>query len=129
VYCSEEVPGGFVVAGGDTSEEFEFGEEVFNQVAGFVEFFIVFPLHLSVRFWRDDGLFTSLLQGFEHRLVGVEALVGDHCVGFQLRQQGICSVQITGLAFGEMEAKRVAERIDRGVDLGAQSAFAAADGF
>jgi hypothetical protein len=128
VYGGEEVSGGFVVACGDASEEFEFGEEVLDQVARFVEFFIVFPLHFSVRFGRDDGLFSSLLQGFEHPLVGVKALVGDHRVGFQLRQQDICPVQLTGLAFGEMETQRIAERIDRGVDLGAQSAFAATDG-
>jgi hypothetical protein len=73
-------------------------------------------------------LFSSLLQGLEHPLVGVEALVGDHRVGFQLRQQDICPVQLTGLTVGEMEPKRVAERIDRGVDLGAQSPFAATDG-
>jgi len=119
VNCSQEVPGGFVVARGDTSEDFEFSEEILYQVAGFVEFFIVFPLHLSVGFWRYDGLFTSLLQRFEYSLVGVEAFVGDHRVGFQLRQQDICSVQITGLTFAEMEPKRVAKRIDCGVDLGA----------
>jgi hypothetical protein len=128
VYCSEEVSGGFVVARGDASEEFEFGEEVFDQVARFVEFFIVFPLHLSVRFGRNDGLFPSSLQEFQHPLVGVEAFVGNHRVGFQLRQQDICSVQLTGLAFGEMETKRVAEGIDGGVDFGAQSPFAATDG-
>jgi len=128
VYGCQEVSGGFVVACGDASEEFEFGEEVFDQVAGFVEFFIVFSLHLSVRFGRNDGLFSSLLQGLEYPLVGVEAFVRHHRVGFQLRQQDICPVQITGLALGEMEAKRVAERIDGGVDFGAQSPFAATDG-
>ena len=36
----EEISGGFVVAGGDGSELLEFAEEVFDQVARFVEFFV-----------------------------------------------------------------------------------------
>ena len=128
MYGSEEVSGGFVVACGDASEEFEFGEEVLDQVPRLVEFLVVFALHLSVRFRWNDGLFSSLLQRFEYPFVGVEALVGDHCVGLQLRQQYVCSVQLTGLALGEMKAERIAQRIDGGVDLGAQPAFAATDG-
>ena len=128
VYGSEEVSGGFVVACGDASEAFEFGEEVLDQVPRFVEFLVVFALHLSVRFRWNDGLFSSLLQRFEHSFVSVKSLVGDHCVGLQLRQQDLCSVQLTGLALGKMETERVAERIDGGVDLGAQPAFAATDG-
>ena len=33
-----------------------------------------------------------------------------------------------GLTWGQEEADRIAERIDRGVDLGAQPAFPAPDG-
>jgi hypothetical protein len=36
-------------------------------------------------------------------------------------------LQVMGLAFGQEEAERIAESIDQGVDLGAQSAFAASD--
>ena len=124
----EEVSGGFVVARCDTSEQLEFGEEVFNQVACFVEFLVVFALHFSVGLGWDDSLFSSLLQGFEHPFVGVEALVGDHRIGFQSRQQHIGPVQFAGLAFGEVKANRVAERIDGGVNFSAQPAFAASDG-
>ena len=128
MYCCEEVSGCFVVAGGDTSEQLELGEEVFNQVAGFVEFLVVFALHFSVSLGWNDGLFSSLLQRFEHPFVGVESLVGDHRAGLQLRQQNVGSVQFAGLAFGEMKAYWVAERIHGGVNLGAQPAFAASDG-
>ena len=128
MYGSEEVSGCFVVACGDATEEFEFGEEVLDQVACFVEFLVVFALYFSVCLGRDDSLFSGLLQGFEYPLVGVEALVGDHRIGFELRQQHIGPVQFAGLAFGEIKAERVAERIDSGVDLGAQAALAASDG-
>jgi hypothetical protein len=83
VYGSEEVSGGFVIAGGDTSEELEFGEEVFNQVARLVKVLVVLALHFSVCLGWNDGLFSGLLQRFEHPFVGVEALVGDHGLGFQ----------------------------------------------
>ena len=37
----EEVTSSLIVAGGDGAEEFEFGEEVLDQVAGFVEVLVV----------------------------------------------------------------------------------------
>ena len=58
---SEEVSRCFVVSGGDGAELLEFGEEVFNEVSRFVELLVVLALNFSVRFGRDDGLFSSLL--------------------------------------------------------------------
>ena len=62
-------------------------------------------------------------------LVGIETFVGDHDVGLDLRQQDVGAVEIAGLSGREREAGRIAQRIDRCIDLGAQSAFAAADRF
>ena len=36
----KEIPGGFVVAGSDGAELFEFGTEIFDQVARFMEFLV-----------------------------------------------------------------------------------------
>jgi len=36
----QEIPGGFVVAGSDGSELFEFGKEIFDEVARFIEFLV-----------------------------------------------------------------------------------------
>ena len=36
----KEIPGGFVVAGGDGAELFEFGTEIFDEVARFMEFLV-----------------------------------------------------------------------------------------
>ena len=124
----EEISGGFVVAGGDTAEQLEFSEEVFNQVARFVEFLVVLALNFSVCLGRDDGLYPSLLQGFENPFVGVEALVGNHRFGRQSGQQNVGPIEFTGLAFGKMKTDRVAEGIDGGVNFSAQPAFAASDG-
>ena len=129
VYGSKEVSCGFVVACGDASKELELGKEVLDQVPCFVEFLVVLALLFPVFLGRNDSFFACLFERLQHPLVRVEALVGDHRFSFELRQQHIGTVQIAGLAFGEMETERVAERIDRGVDLAAQAAFAAPDGF
>ncbi|HEY0308374.1 MAG TPA: hypothetical protein VGB94_09445 [Acidobacteriaceae bacterium] len=71
---SEEVASSFVVSGGDGGEQLEFGEEVFNQVARFVEFLVILALNFSICFGRDDSLFSGLLQRVQHPFVGVKAL-------------------------------------------------------
>jgi len=97
-------------------------------VAGFIEFFVVTPLHFAVGLGRYDCAFACLLQGNQNTLIGIEAFVGEHHVGHNLRQQHIRSIQIAGLTTGEMKVNRVAQSIDRSMNLGAQPAFAASDG-
>jgi hypothetical protein len=76
----------------------------------------------------DDRRLAGVSQRLEHPLVGIERFVGDERLGLKVGQQGIGSGQIVLLTAGEMKADRIAERIDSGVDLGAQPALAAADG-
>ncbi len=59
-------------------------------------------------------------------IIGVEGRVGDQDVGGDLRQQRVGADQVVNLPWGQQKAQRVAERVDQGVDLGAQSALAAA---
>ena len=42
-------------------------------------------------------------------LVGVEAFVGDHDVGLDVRQQDVRTVEIAGLSGREREADRIAQ--------------------
>ena len=128
VYGCEEVCLCLVVSCGDGAIEFEFGEEVFDQVPRFVEFLVVFALDFAVGFGRNHRDFACFGQRKQHSLVGVEAFVAQHGAGFDLRQQRVGSVQVAGLSWREMESGRVAKSIDGGVDLGAQPAFAASDG-
>ena len=93
----EEVTSSFIVAGGESAEEFEFGEEVLDQMAGFVEVFVVEALLFAIGFGRNDRKFPGFLQGFQHPPVGIEAFVGDHRTGFDLRQEHIGAVQVAGL--------------------------------
>jgi hypothetical protein len=46
-----------------------------------------------------------------------------------LGQKGVGALQVVGLAGGQQEPQRVAQRIDKSVDLGAQPAAAEPDGF
>jgi hypothetical protein len=68
-----------------------------------------------------------LLQRGENPSFGVERLVRDQDPGLDFRQQGIRPFQVVRLPRREREPGWVAERVDQGVDLGAQAASAAPD--
>jgi len=124
----QEVARSFVVASGESTKEFEFGKEVFDQMPGLVEVSVVVSLQFAIGLRRYDRGFAGFLQGNQDTLIGIEAFVGEHHVGRNLPQQHIGPVQIAGLTAGEMKADGVAQGIDRSMNLGAQPAFAATDG-
>ena len=66
-------------------------------------------------------------QRLKDARVGVERLVGDQRVGLHRGQQVVGPFQVVCLAAGQEEADRVAQRVDQGVDLGAQPAARASD--
>jgi len=97
-------------------------------MASFVEFLVVFALYFAVGLGWNHGHFARLLPRDQNPLVGVEALVGEQNVSFQLRQQYIGPFQIAGLSTGEMKSNGIAKGVDGSVNLGAQPALAASDG-
>jgi hypothetical protein len=123
----EKVARGFVIAGGDGTVLLELAEEVFDQVARGIELFVVVAWLFAGGFGRDDRGLAGLRQRFNHARVSIESLIGNHGVRGDLGEQRVGAFQIVGLPRSEMEAGRIAERIDRGVDLGAQPTFAASD--
>lgn len=125
--AGEEVAGELVVARGDGAELLELAEEVLDQVARFVERFVVGPRRRAAALGRDHRQLAGGGERFDHPGIGVECLVGNQRVGGKRGQEGVGTLQVVRLAGREQEADRVAERIDQGVDLGAQPAFAAAD--
>ena len=44
-----------IIAGVDAPPVLDFGEQVLDQVALFIDRFVVVILHLAVGFWRDAG--------------------------------------------------------------------------
>jgi hypothetical protein len=119
VDCGEEVAFGLVIAGCDGSKLLEFTEEVLDEMTGLVEVFVVVAVILPIALGRDDRRFAGCGERFDDALVGVEGLVGDHGIGFDGGKKRISAVEIMGLARRQVEAGRIAEGIDGGVDLGA----------
>jgi hypothetical protein len=122
----KEIFGGFVVAGGDRPELFEFAEEILDQVALFVEFAIEFTRRQAVWSGRDDGGFASRRQRVEDSAIGIEGAICDQQVGGHMRQQRISPGQVVRLSRGQQQAQRIAERVNQRMDLGAQTAAATA---
>ena len=85
-------------------------------------------LNLAVALGRDHDRLSSCKQRLDHPLVSIEGLVCQQGLGCHLRQQRVGALQIMGLPRRQDEVQRIAQRIDKGMDLGAQPAFAAPDG-
>jgi hypothetical protein len=81
-------------------------------VTSFLEILVVIALYLAVGLERDHRNFARLLPGDQDSLAGVEALIGEQSVSFQLRNQYINPFQIAGLSAGEMKSKGIAEGVD-----------------
>jgi hypothetical protein len=98
----------------DGAKELELGEEVFNRMASFVKFLVVFALSLAVGLGRDHSTFARSLPRNQDPLVGVETLVGERKVSVQLRQQSIGPLQIAGFsAASEMKFKGIPDYAPR----------------
>jgi hypothetical protein len=127
VNAGQKASCGRVVASGNGPELLEPGEEVLDQMSGLVEIFDKGAGRLAGSARWDHRHLASFSERLEHALVRIKRFVGNERLGFKLRQQGICSGQIVLLTAGQMEADRVAECIHQRVDLGGQSALAAAN--
>jgi hypothetical protein len=128
VNAGEEVPRGFLIAGGDGSEVFDDIEEALDQIALGVKCEVTFPLGLAVGPWRNDRFdpahFKMLDEG-----IAVVALVADERGGIDGVGQGLGLRHVMNMPAGEADRQRIAERIDDDMDLGRQSAARAPDRF
>jgi hypothetical protein len=97
-------------------------------MAGLVEILVINALHFAIRPGWNHGRFPRLLQGLEHPLLRIVALIGDHNRGIESGQQGIGSFQVAGLSGGQQESRRITQGINGGMNFRAQPALAAADG-
>ena len=123
----EEVAGGLVVACGDGSELLEPGELVLDQVARLEQLSVVISSGLAVVFGRDHRSLAGGDERIDHALLGIERFVGDQRVSLHGWQKLIGPNQIMGLAASQDELDRITERIDQGMDFGAQPSARAAD--
>ena len=124
---AEEVLGGFVVAGCDGPELLKLGKEVFDQVARFVEVSVVVSGDLTVGLGWDDRRLARCGKKLNHPRVGVKRFVGDQRVSVHVWEQMVSPNQVMSLAPSQEEAGGIAQRINDGVDLGAQPSSGASD--
>lgn len=124
----EIVARGLVVAGGDGPVLLEAGEEILDQMTGFVERLVERDRIFPSRFRGNDGPLARLGQRLAHAGVGVVGHVGDQRVGGKVGQEGVGALQVGGLARRQQDLRGIALRVDQDVELRAQSAAAAPDG-
>ena len=123
----QEIALGFVVAGRDGTELLEFGEEVLDQMKRFKQVSIVVTTDLAIGFGGNDRELTGRGERLDDPFIGVECFVGKERVGLHARQKVIGTDEIVGFAAGQEQVDGVAQRVDQGMDFGAQSAARAAD--
>src|SRR4051812_41204996 len=123
----EEVPCGLIITCGDRTELLEFGEEVLDQMPCRIHVAIEFSGLLPVCLRRDDRGLSRGDEWPDHPLVAVEGFIVEQHARLHVRQQFVSPNQIVDLATGQMEANRIAESVNQGMDLGAQSAARSPD--
>ena|GEM_PF-2263004 len=72
----EEISGCFIVTGGNGSELLEFCEEIFDEMARFIQVFVIGARIFSVGFWWDDDLYPGLFQRVYDSFIGVKSFIG-----------------------------------------------------
>ena len=104
----------------------EFVEKALDEIALAVKGEITRPRRLAVGFRRNHRIDPPLGEDVDQR-IGVVGLVTDQSLRIGLVKQRLCACQIVGLPRRERYLDRIAERIDKDVNLGGQSAAGSAD--
>ena len=102
--AGEKVSGSLIVAGGDCSELLEPADEILDEMAGFVQVFVEIALGLAVALGRDHGGLAGRQERFDYALIGIECFVGQHGIGFHLREKRVGTFEIMRLARGQEDA-------------------------
>ena len=127
VDAGKEVSGELFIARGDAPELFEFVEEPLDQVALGIEREVAATRRLAVRLGRDDGDDACGSETVEEA-VGIVGLISDEGLRRGLGDELRGRHEVVHLAWGERQDKRIAQGIDEGMDLGAQTSSGASDG-
>jgi len=104
---------------------FHLVDQALHQVAFFVEVSIIVVLLLAGGTRRDYGLGPTVQDNLA-KWIGVVGLVGNHILAFVAGEQGFCLGDIMTLPTSQCKPQRVAQGVDVDMNLGAESASAAA---
>jgi len=124
--AGEEISGEFVVAGGDGAKVLEFVEEAFDEIALAVKSKVTRPRCLAVGLWGNHRGDVALGERVEQR-IGVIGLVPDQGFWIGRGKQRLRTGEIVSLPGRQHQVDGIAKRIDKGVDLGGQSAARSSD--
>ena len=117
--CGEEISGGFVVARGDGAILLELAEEILDEVARLVGVPVEIALDLAVALGRDHDRLSPCQQGLNHPFIGIEGFVCQQGRGRHVWQQRVGAFQVMGLARRQNEVQRIAQCVDKRMNLGA----------
>src|ERR1035438_9289812 len=115
-----------VVPSGNAPKLLDASEESLDEIAILVQMGIVRPEFLAVGARRDNRLRRAGSNGLDQS-IGIVALVAYDCLGGDTGNQVGGMVDIGDLSSAQNQPQWIAQRIHRGVHLGAQSAARAPD--
>ena len=111
---------GFSCTHGDTLELFELAEEIFDQVAPFVDLGVDCGGARAAWMLRDDNLGATRIEIVDDR-IAIESLIGQQRAEFDACNQWGDADGIEAVPRQQEKADKVAERICQGQDLRGQS--------
>lgn len=107
-------------------EFLQLAEEVFDQVAPFVEVLVDIERLCTPLMLRDDDLGPAFVQVFDDP-VGIKSLVGDQAAEFDILDQGRDADGVEAVAGQKDKPHQIAERIGQREDFGGPAALRLAD--
>jgi hypothetical protein len=122
-----EVSVGFLTSHGDSFELFDFGEEVFDEMAPLVHDFVDLPRLSAPRSLRNDNLGAARVH-FRDDPVRVKSLVRQQGVKANAIDQRCDANRIVPIAGQQPEADKIAKGVGQGEDFGRPAALRFADG-
>ena len=123
---AEEVDGGLLVAGGDSSVAFDLAEEVLDEMTLLVEVGVDRALACAVRLRGDDRGHLFVLDGLDDA-VGVVAFVGDEVLPLGLLDELGRFGDVVDVPWGDVDVERITEPVHESVDFGSETAARASN--
>lgn len=119
---SNERSGVFCVTSCNTAPSFEKQESILDEMAEFVEIFVVFPQMFSVFLWWNDR-YHSLVNGLEDNCVCIIAPVCQKILRLESLNQLRCNCAIRCGTRSDKESHRHTMRIHGQMYLGVEPPF------
>ena len=129
INCSEKILRPLIVACGNGSVLLECGKEVFNEMPCFVQVLIIITRSSTITLGRNHCHLALLLESLNHTFIGIYPLSVRSVSAESSLSRTSAPSRSQEESRSQMKADWIAQSINRGMNLGTQSAFAATDGF